>query len=374
MLLLLAVATAAPLEARALAGALVEVQSHGEVDLGLRSGPWSATLHTDTLDLRWSPEAARGRATVGLRGEALVAGLMPTPWGPLGPDPDRALFASYVGPDLGAARYLPAGLWVGAGGRAHLWAFGATPTTTVPVPGPHLVAGVHGEAGWWRREASVLLRGGVDGVAPLGEPGTDAGAWGLEGPVGEAVAPWADAELRWRPRWIVAPRAEARLGTSDGRGAALAYRVGGTMPYGVPLAGHGWARYLARDYVAARLGVYVGSPDAAPGSGVGAEPVDVPADGRPRARLGVYADGVALREAAGRVDPDDGVRHATVPVGGLAVAGGLRVRRGWVVAEGGWGLGTGLQGLAATTLMVRAGLDWSPIGKRAPPSPAEPSG
>lgn len=67
--LLVPIAISAPVELRALAGAQIDSDSHGEFDVGVRSGPWSAELYTDTLDLRWSPAHEHGRSWVAARAE-----------------------------------------------------------------------------------------------------------------------------------------------------------------------------------------------------------------------------------------------------------------------------------------------------------------
>ncbi len=347
-------ADARPIEIRALAGALVEVQTHGEADFGVRRGPWSAELYTDTLDLHWSPDFECGRGWVDVRAEGAVAGLMLTPWSGDAPAPGNALLASAIGPDAGLVRYLPGGFYVGTQASARIWLFGATPTTSVPVPSPHLIAGPAAYVGWWTPAGAVLASGGADLVDALGPEVTDP-AWGAAGAVGAPVQPWLTLEAKWHPRWFVSPRLELRIGESQGKGAATAFRIGGGMPYGVPIVGYGWARLWAKDYEAGRVGVYVGSPDAAPGSGVGDEGVNRPADGKPRLRFGAVGDAVSWTAYA---------TGATQVDAGVGLNGGLRVRRTWAQVEGGYGLLAGQPGLDAFTFMARVGLDWAPVHKK----------
>lgn len=350
-MLLAALALAEPVEVRVLAGALVETQSHGEVDLGVRAGPWSAQLLTDTLDLRASPEGERGRAWAGLRAEGFAAGLMLSPWTGWVPDPARALTASYVGPEAGAVRYLPAGLYAGGAARAQLWAFGALSTTTVPVPPAAVVVGGEALAGLWRPGVAGWARAGVDRVMPLG------GEAGWE--------PRVDGELLLRPRLGIAPRLELRGGWSPGRSDFLAWRVGGSMPYSAPVTGLGWAELWTSAFAAARVGVRVGSPDAAPGSGAGAEPVTVPDDRRVRARGGLLVDAAWVDAPVGGCDPaclECSCAAGPVEAVGFGADLGLRQRRAWLAAEVGTAPVTwDVEERWPLTVLLRVGRDWAPL-------------
>src|SRR5438270_804899 len=96
-------------EWRATVGGQLDSDSHGILDLGVRNGAFSAQIFTDTLDLRLAPESAGGRLFIVARGEALVAGLLASPWTNGAPDPARSLWASYAGVEGGFVRYLPRG-------------------------------------------------------------------------------------------------------------------------------------------------------------------------------------------------------------------------------------------------------------------------
>ena len=71
-------------------GGEVSATSFGIADLGLRKGPLSLQLYTDTLELRYAPDLARGRYWVAARVEAFAAGLLISPWRDGAPDPARA--------------------------------------------------------------------------------------------------------------------------------------------------------------------------------------------------------------------------------------------------------------------------------------------
>jgi hypothetical protein len=345
-------AAASPWEFRALAGAGLDANPHGEVDLGLRRGAWSAELFTDTLDLRWQPTLPRGRAWLGLRGQGFAGAMLITPYEL---PATRALSLASVAVDGGAMGWLPAGFYAGGGGRASVLSFGPRPDTQVPIPGAHLVAGPFAGLGWWTQVAQAELRVGTDFVAPVTPPSAaDAvaleAAFGPQGAVGGPLEPWAEFEARWRSRAFVAPRMELRAGASSGKGAATTFRAGGSMPYQVPLVGYGWSSQWLTAYAAARAGVFVGSADAAPGSGVGAESVAAPSSAV-RGRVGVVADalvGNKLPNEAGAVEL------------GAGLAAGVRWRRAWLVGEGGCAF---LEGTPPGSCagMVRLGVDWLPV-------------
>jgi hypothetical protein len=105
-----------PWQGRVALGAELSETSFGIFDLGLRKGPLSIQLLTDTLDVRFAPQLKSGRAWIGLRVETFAAGLMISPWTAGAPDPGRAWSAGYGGIDGGWMRYLPANLYVGLQG------------------------------------------------------------------------------------------------------------------------------------------------------------------------------------------------------------------------------------------------------------------
>jgi len=345
-LLLLAAAAAAPLQLRVLAGAQIDPQSHGEFDFGVRSGPWSAELYTDTLQLAWNPSFTRGRAWASFRAEGAVAGLMPTPWADGAPDPARARYASYLSPEVGVMAYAPGGTGFGARATAHVFFFAPTDTTTAAVPGPTFVETLETVGGWWYGPFALNWRGGVDYSAGLDAP--------LSAVVGDEVSPHVAAELTWRPHTFVAPRVELRAGAAQGQGEVLRTRLGGDMPYQVPLAGAGWSEFWVEDYAAARVGLAVGSADASPGSGVGAETSAPPEDARVRARALAFADLATFDDTTGW---------------GVGARLELRRKRAWGQLELGWAGGIPRQeGVSPFAVLVRLGLDWTELGAARHPS------
>ena len=231
-------------------------QYHGILDFGWRRGPWSAELMTDTLDVRFSPAWERGRAWVGLRGAGFAANMWIAPWTDGAPDPARALAVAYVGPDFGAQRYLPGGLYVGAEGFARHHVFlrylggaasggaasgGAAAAGAAPPP-PALwlrgdaVAGLYRESGPQLRVAA-----GADwDPVPYGAP---------------EVAPHVNGSLRWRPGWAVAPIVAGWAGWAQGQDDLTSTRVGGLTPYHPPLGGAAWAEFWVEDYAVGSLGL-----------------------------------------------------------------------------------------------------------------------
>src|SRR5262245_906835 len=77
---LAAAASATRWQGRAAAGAEISATSFGIFDVGLRKGPLSLQILTDTLDVRYAPERPRGRHWLALRIETFAAGLMISPW------------------------------------------------------------------------------------------------------------------------------------------------------------------------------------------------------------------------------------------------------------------------------------------------------
>lgn len=253
-------------------GAEVNAESHGAVDVAWRRGPWSVALFTETLDARYAPSWDRGRAWLALRAEGGAAGLMITPWEGGAPAPERALTASYVGPEAGVIAYGPGGLYGGVGSSARLWGFGAMEGTTIEVPPAQVRVVPEVVVGWWRPWLDVSARGGVT-YAPASD--VDAVQPHL---AGSASLPRSDG-----PIW---PRLEARAGVASGQDDVSTTRLGGLNPYVVPLAGATWAEFWVEDYAALRAG-----PSARVGPVTSAVVVDAAwFDGATAAGFGLLTD------------------------------------------------------------------------------------
>ena len=199
-------------------------------------------FNTDTLDLRWSPEVQGGRWWVAARGEAIIAGLMRTPWHDGEPAPERARAASYAGVEAGRAFYLPGATWASASAATRSYVFGATDdtdTAVAPIPPTTHVLTPDLAAGWWTPGAQVYARLSADVRS--------------DGP--QTVSPAAYGELRIHPAFTVAPRVELRGGVADGQDDITRTRLGGMVPYSVPVAGTSWAEWWVEDFAAARAGL-----------------------------------------------------------------------------------------------------------------------
>lgn len=380
-------ALCAPVEIRALAGAQIDSDSHGEVDVGVRSGAWSAEVYTDTIDLRWSPTYERGRSWVAMRAEGFAAGLMITPWLSGGPEPEMAFLAGYAGPEAGWMRYLPAGWYAGLGGGVKVWFFQALEETVLEAPGPTFVGSGDAFLGVSRLDVGLSgwLKAGSHFVAPESTrywqlPTYDAGGSGFccggwyTLPVGKTVTPYVSGELLWRRPGLVSPRVEVRAGFSDGVGAALATRVGGQMPYVVPLAGAAWGEFWASSYVAGRFGLAVGDGDAGPASGVGAETMSVPDDTRVRMRGMGLVDAVNAASVYETVHPLEESVAVSGPVSltqvGFAGRVELRRKQFWLQTEAGWAPWVFRQeGIQNWAIMARVGMDWTETWPRRVPDP-----
>lgn len=353
--LLAPIAFADPLHLRGSAGFQADGGGHGEFDFGVRKAAWTAELYTDTLQVEVHPKVARGWLWTKARAEAAAAGLMISPWTDGAPDPARARLVSTVGAEAGRGFSGPGGTsFNGVIGVRGVF-FGAMDGSAATIPGATLVETLDFGAHWrpdLHPALQLSVRAGVDYSAGLDAPLSDV--------VGAEVAPHLNGELRWRPEWFVAPRVELRAGTAEGQGEFLSTRLGGQMPYQVPLAGAAWSEFWVEDYAAARLGISVGSSQAAPNSGAGAEPtfVSLPPNVGLRARGLIFADLATF---------DD-----TPLVWGVGGRAEVRYHRWWTQLELGWGGGVPRpDGIVALAGVVRVGVDWTPVGPK-PVAPAAP--
>jgi hypothetical protein len=241
-----------PWEGRAALGGELNADSHGVVDLGVRRGPGSLQLFTDTIDARWAPELRHGRWWAALRIEALAAGLLISPWSNGAPDPTRSLFGSYVAPEAGYVCYLPAGFYAGVDGQIRAYFFQARRATRIPVPGPLGVFSATAQFGRWTPSAAAWMRAGVDAEVGRGDE--------LAGIAAGRVSPRVVGEFTYSPgpregQWFaLLPRFELRAGWARAQDRVLRTRLGGLNPYVVPLAGAAWAEWLVERYVAGRAG------------------------------------------------------------------------------------------------------------------------
>lgn len=224
-----------PWQGRFAVGGEISATSFGIIDLGLRKGPLSIQVLTDTLDLRWAPEVTRGRYFVGLRVQTFAAGLMFSPWRDGAPDPSRAWNAAYVGADGGYVRYLSGGWYAGVQGSARLYLFWARESTTVPPPGPTPLFTAELLLGHYTKDSHISLRAGADAELAIASPHV----------IVEAVV---------RPDWAFAPHVEARAAWAMNQDVLMRTRLGGLNPYVVPLAGAAWAEFWVESYVALRAG------------------------------------------------------------------------------------------------------------------------
>ena len=217
-------------------GVAFDSQPHGTVELAYRDGPLRALFHTDTLDVRWAPEVPGGRVWVAARAEALIAGLMPAPWTDGAPDPTRALYASYAGLEGGRIFHLSNGWWAGGELVARVHLFGRPEGSVAQVPPTSPIATPTLVAGWWSKDAQLYAKAG-----------TDVRAAGL--------SPMISSYAQLHPAGSVAPRVELRAGLAQGQDAITRTRLGGVVPYSVPVGGTSWAEWWVEDFTAVRAGV-----------------------------------------------------------------------------------------------------------------------
>jgi hypothetical protein len=220
-------------------GAQLDAASHGVLDVGVRRGPWSLELFTDTVDVRYAPNTAGGRYWLGIRGQLFAAQLLSSPWTAGAPDPSRRITARSIGFDAGWIRYFRSGVYGGAALAARQYAFAAQEQTTIEVEGGTFVGGPSLIAGLYRRD---LFRAEVSAGFDIRSVG---------------VSPRVQLEAVLLPRGTLAPRLELRAGAAEEQDDVTTTRLGGLNPYVVPLAGAGWAEFWVEDYVAVRAGPVV---------------------------------------------------------------------------------------------------------------------
>jgi hypothetical protein len=228
----------AGLEVRGAAGVQLDAAPHGILDLGLRSGPWSAELYTDTLDLRLSEADETGRSFVAVRLGALAAQLLFAPWSDGAPDPARALLSPHAALQLGRYEYLGRGLYLGLEGEARAFLFFKGSERTTPAPDPTWVLSPKGVVGYWTPALELRFEASTD-VLP------------------DRVAPRGAGYFRLLPEGVLVPRIELWAGSGHKQGDLLRTRLGGLNPYVVPLAGAGWAERWVEDYAVLRIGPHL---------------------------------------------------------------------------------------------------------------------
>lgn len=341
---LLSVATAADASVSwtAAAGAEAGEDPHGVVILGLKKGDWLVQGLTDTLDARWAPERDWGRVYVGVRGQGGTTGIMHTPWSGGVFDPTLGLSGRYLGLEVGGARYLPRGLYVGGEGFVRQHWFRAESDSgpwADAVPGPELRAEAAASAGFWHPAVHVWMRAGVH-LAPDAQPGLVAPS---STEAASSVQPIVSLTLTSRPPEArLTARSELRLvaggiGEDNVQDALSRTRVGGLSPYVVPLAGAGWAEFWVESVAAVRIG---------------------PSLKIKRTELEALLDG-----AVWSTPTDWGASPGGAPTSGWGTA--LRVRSGW--AERGFvevdlGYAPTLErpgGFPAVKGWLLTGVDWS---------------
>lgn len=212
----------------------VASEYHGILDLGWRRGALSASIQTDTLDLRWSPMARQGRTWIGLRGAGFAANMWITPWTDGTPDDSRAMAVAYVGPDLGGQIFGPHGLYTGVEGFARHHVFLAR-FDGARTPAPALWVRADTVLGVWRDDGvQIRCHAGVD-WDPLPYEETE-------------LSPHVFGHLAYRPPWRWAPALGGWAGWANRQDALTSTRLGGLTPYHVPLAGAAWAEFWVEDY------------------------------------------------------------------------------------------------------------------------------
>jgi hypothetical protein len=298
------------LEWRANAGAEVNADPHAMLDVGLRHGPWSAELLTDTIDLRFAPNWKKGRAWAATRHEFGAAGLLISPWTNGQPDPSRAVLAFYSGVEGGSVHYLPGGLWLGEQAVLRYWHFVQKGAEGPAPPNATPVATGDAMAGWYLPDRlDAWVRAGTDWT-----PGT----W----------MPHVHTKVAISAPWALSPGLIIHAGAAMNQDDLTRTRLGGLNPYVVPLAGAAWAEWWVENYAAAQPGLDWRKGNVSLGGFADVAWFD---DNQMAVGLGArgrWSSGRAFAEGSGGVAP-----WVVRPQG--RTAGSVFIRAGWQ-----WGKGT----------------------------------
>jgi hypothetical protein len=236
---------AATITCLAAVGGQINADPHGELTLSLGGPRARLGWYTDTLLARAEAERPQGRGWAELGGQFAGAGLLAWPWRDGAPAPEAALFASTLGGEVGAQRYLPAGLYLGGTLSLRRWRFSAVEGSTAAPPEPRNIAQAELIGGLYRSEAVHLW-----GRAGLSQEGPQS-------------APHLVGEARYQPiDRRIGPHLRLSAGLAEGQTDRTTTRLGGLNPHVVPLAGAGWGEWWVEDYAALRVGASVGRPQA----------------------------------------------------------------------------------------------------------------
>ena len=225
-----------PIEWYATFGGDVGPDSHGDVNLGIRKGPYSLSLQTDTLDVRGEFEGSHGKSWVGARYAAFAAEMLITPWKDGAPDPASALNAMYGGLDAGFLRYASQGFYGGLQGYGRYYYFYENATTEIAVPEPRVVVAPELVGGRWTPDVHLKATLGLHLSPDM------------------PVAPHLRMDVHMQPAkgWF-APLVESTVVIAENQDNLITTRVGGLNPYVVPLAGAAWAEFHAEDVASLRV-------------------------------------------------------------------------------------------------------------------------
>lgn len=236
------ISTALGADWRVLGGGEFNADPHGIIEVGYRDELIQIEWLTNTLELKREMVTDSGRKWGAIRGEAVMAGLLPFPWVDGRPAPELGSDASLARVEFGSVKYYQWSMYAGgivqlgkewfAHGRDSLF---RSELQNRFVTHPQIILGRYTE------ELHAYLQ--------IGNYLLDIDT--------KAIQNYAQAHLYWKPKWRFAPTVESHAATSENLDALHRFRIGGLNPYVIPLAGAAWGEWWAEEFASLQLGIPV---------------------------------------------------------------------------------------------------------------------
>ena len=216
--------------------------SHGVLEVGYRDELIQLELLTNTLELKREILSNTGRKWGSIRGEGVMAGLLPFPWVDGRPAPELGSDASLARAEFGSIKYYQWSMYAGGFVQFGKEWFAHSPNSLHQaelnnrfVTHPQIILGRYTEHFHAYAQVGTYLLN-------------------LET---ESIQNHAQAHLFWRPKGVIAPSIEAHAATSENLDALHRFRIGGLNPYSIPMAGAGWGEWWSAQFATGQLGLRI---------------------------------------------------------------------------------------------------------------------
>lgn len=230
---------------RVAGGGEFNADSHGILEVGYRDELIQIEALTNTLELKRELETDGGKKWAAIRGEAVMAGLLPFPWVEGRPAPELGSDASLARAEFGSIKYAQWSMYAGgvvqfgkewfAHGRDSLY---RDELNNRFVTHPQIILGRYSES--------------LHAYLQIGSYLLDIDT--------EATQNHAQAHLYWTPKWPISPSIEAHAATGENLDALHRFRIGGLNRYTIPLAGAAWGEWWVEEFASVQLGAPVTVP------------------------------------------------------------------------------------------------------------------